>query len=1725
MKTKGLVSVLIMLLTFRLGIASPPPTWSVNPASFQYSMTVTAVANINCTELLSPSNRVGAFVGATCRGTVLTSNVINGRFIASMVVYSNVPSGETITFKIYNAANDSVYDAKVTADFQDNASYGATVSPFVIRNNNQPTALNLSSSTVNEGLAVNTVVGTLTSTDPDAGETFTYTLVSGSGSTDNGNFNISGDQLRTSSVLNYNQKTSHAIRIRTTDANGCAFEQTFTISVQDINTTPTNIFLSDTTVNENLSSLATVGTLSALDPDLGESHSYSLVSGAGSADNGSFNIAGALLRTSSTFNYELKSSYNIRIRVTDISNNTFERAFTIVIIDQNDQPTNIQLGGSNVGVSLAENRPLGSFVADFSTIDEDAGNSFTYSFVSVQGNDNAQFSIVGSQLRTNALFDYESRQNYVVFIQTNDGNGGLYSKQFSLTVSDSNDAPTDIALTNTAIGENLPVNTFIGKLSAIDPDATGTYTFTLINGAGSGGNTNVRISNDSLYTNVLYDYEQAASFSIRVSVNDGSQGTYQRTFTISVIDNNDAPTNVLLTSNQIAENLNANSVIGQLSTIDQDPSNTFSYTLVTGAGATDNSSFNISGNNLRSSMAFDFETKNSYSVRIRTTDNAGAFFEKVFTIDVTNVIDVPTNIVLTNDTVNENMAVNTLIGSFSSVCQDTGIAFVYSFNNSISGNDNSSFLIAGNQLRTNGVFNYEAKSLYNIYVTTSSGSVSYSRLIQINVRDINDAPTDIALSISNINENRPAGSFIGMFSSTDPDQGNTFTYSLVNGLGGNNNALFAIRNDSLFTSAVLDFETVSTFSIRVATTDNGSLSFQKVFTIMVNDSNDVPTAVNLSASSVNENSLLGTVVGVLSTVDADAGQSFTYSLVAGVGSSNNNLFSIVGNQLRTNAVFNFETLPSLLIRIQTNDGNGGTFSDTFRISVLDINDMPTNITLSNANSTENRPVGSVIGTLTTTDEDVNDVFSYSLTTGGNNDNVFFLISGNELKINTVADFESKKLYVIQIQTSDGKGGNFTKQFVINITDSNDAPVNTTLITSSIDENKPTRSFIGIFYTNDADQNDAFSYSFVSGSGAVDNGSFWIQNDTLYSNEVFNFESKNIYSIRVRVTDVGGLSFIRQLDVSISDANDAPTDIVLSSDEIAEKRANRSVVARLSSTDEDANTFTYSLVSGTGSDDNASFVIQGGELRSNRVFNYELQKTYAIRISTNDGRGGTFQKAFVITILDSSDAPTNIILSKSTVPENSVIGTVVCTMSTIDEDTLDAFTYAFANINGNNNDKFFIVGNELRTTEVFDYETKKFYLVFLQTSDAAGNMFVRQFVINVTDTNDAPTALTISNLSVSENLPVGSYVGSFTSTDADQTSGFVYTLVGGTGSNDNIRFTVQNDSLLTNLSFNFEAKQSYSIRVRTTDVTNEIFERVFVVNITDANDGPTDLLLSNKVLNENAPKQTIVGNFSTVDIDAVDAHTYAFVPGIGDADNASFIIDQNKLLANFSANFEVKSTYNIRVKSTDSGGDTIDRAFVITIADVSEKPTINNQRFDISEMAATGEDVGIVLSSSPDAGANLKYILTDAEQLPFALNENTGELTVVSALDYEKTKEYKLSVIVKDDQPTALYDTAVITVQVNDEIELNLDLPANNFMSPNGDGINDYFAVQNVQLYANYSLTIYNESGMEVYKIISNYKNDWDGSYDGKRLPTGVYYFIFRNPANGDEFKGALNIVK
>jgi hypothetical protein len=130
------------------------------------------------------------------------------------------------------------------------------------------------------------------------------------------------------------------VRIRVTDQWALWREEAFTISIRDAaeNRAPSDISRSNSSVAENQPAGTSVGNFSATDPDSGQTHSYSLVPGTGSADNSSFQIVGAELRTAAVFDYETKNLYTIRVRSTD--NGTpaasIEEAFTITVTDVNE---------------------------------------------------------------------------------------------------------------------------------------------------------------------------------------------------------------------------------------------------------------------------------------------------------------------------------------------------------------------------------------------------------------------------------------------------------------------------------------------------------------------------------------------------------------------------------------------------------------------------------------------------------------------------------------------------------------------------------------------------------------------------------------------------------------------------------------------------------------------------------------------------------------------------------------------------------------------------------------------------------------------------------------------------------------------------------------------------------------------------------------------------------------------------------------------------------------------------------------------------------------------------------------------------------------------------------------------------------------------------------------------------------------------------------------------
>ena len=108
--------------------------------------------------------------------------------------------------------------------------------------------------------------------------------------------------------------------------------------------------------------------------------------------------------------------------------------------------------------------------------------------------------------------------------------------------------------------------------------------------------------------------------------------------TIAWYEINSAPTNILLSSTSVNENVTIGTTVGSLSTTDSDSGDTHAYTLVAGSGDTDNASFSISGANLLTGTAIDYETKNSYSIRVQTSDGT-ATYSKTFIISVADVFE------------------------------------------------------------------------------------------------------------------------------------------------------------------------------------------------------------------------------------------------------------------------------------------------------------------------------------------------------------------------------------------------------------------------------------------------------------------------------------------------------------------------------------------------------------------------------------------------------------------------------------------------------------------------------------------------------------------------------------------------------------------------------------------------------------------------------------------------------------------------------------------------------------------------------------------------------------------------------------------------------------------------------------------------------------------------------------------------------------------------------
>ena len=357
-------------------------------------------------------------------------------------------------------------------------------------------------------------------------------------------------------------------------------------------------------------------------------------------------------------------------------------------------------------------------------------------------------------------------------------------------------------------------------------------------------------------------------------------------------------------------------------------------------------------------QGFD-DTSNLWSFPVPSTSTTTSISQAEYDsiLDNFGVLAGVTDITLSNTTVSENSIVGTIVGDLSSVFagSDTLTASEYAaltiqHTFTVANSDSSYTFFDAFEVNSskqlvikNNILDHEAANTVqvNIRVTDQAG-LTFDKLFLTGVLDVNEAPNFVVTTLTTpehtLGGSVPAGgTHVSHIQGADPDN-DTITYSIV---GGDDAALFEIASSgedlNLVEGVSLDYETQNQLTVTIRATDPEGLTFDKVTTISVTNINEAPTDITLSSTSVQEHSALGTVVGDLTTTDADINDTHSFSVVGGTGS---NLFEInTNNQLVVKSLLDANILSSPTVIIRATDQSGLTYDKTFTISVTLYTDL------------------------------------------------------------------------------------------------------------------------------------------------------------------------------------------------------------------------------------------------------------------------------------------------------------------------------------------------------------------------------------------------------------------------------------------------------------------------------------------------------------------------------------------------------------------------------------------------------------------------------------------------------------------------------------------------------------------------------------------------------------------------------------------------------------------
>ena len=370
---------------------------------------------------------------------------------------------------------------------------------------------------------------------------------------------------------------------------------------------------------------ASVGTLAAVDPDAGDTHTFTLVAGNGTndADNSKFTIVGNTLKVGGTALSD--GTYQVMTRATDAAGLTFDQAQTLTIAAPNAAPS-ITSGATG---SVAENAASSTVVYTAAATDAES-DALTYALT---GTDAASFSIDATtgQVKLLTPADFEVKNSYSITVNAKDASHTT-TKAVTLNVTDVDEAPSFTSGATGTVAENAATGATVYTAAAADPE-TGTVTYSL---SGTDASAfSIGSSSGVVTLNGSADYETKSSYSINVIASDAASNTVSKTVTINATNVNEAPTAANFTSAGLTSSTAVTGAsVGTLAAVDPDAGDTHTLTLVAGNGTNDadNSKFTMVGNTLK--VGGTALTAGTYQVMTRATDAGGLTVDQAQTITI-----------------------------------------------------------------------------------------------------------------------------------------------------------------------------------------------------------------------------------------------------------------------------------------------------------------------------------------------------------------------------------------------------------------------------------------------------------------------------------------------------------------------------------------------------------------------------------------------------------------------------------------------------------------------------------------------------------------------------------------------------------------------------------------------------------------------------------------------------------------------------------------------------------------------------------------------------------------------------------------------------------------------------------------------------------------------------------------------------------------------------------